>query len=107
MKKLVEQAIKVIEIEKACVERAVKNCNRDCGNCDLVMSDKDIIESYNMAISALEKQIQKKMIKYDKYYYKCPVCGTGTGVSEEDMTIYEMPQPHYCSNCGQALRLER
>lgn len=106
MKKSVEEAIKVIKIEKACVERAIKDCNRDCGNCDLVMSDKDIIESYNMAISALGKQIPQKIIKFDKYYYKCPVCGMDTGVSEEDMSIYGIPQPHYCSNCGQALGLE-
>lgn len=92
MKKSVEEAIKLMKIENACNY--------------FVLHNNDIIESYNIAISALEKQIPQKIIKFDKYYYKCPVCGMGTGVSEEDMLIYETPQPHYCSNCGQALGLE-
>lgn len=58
-----EQVIKVIETEKTCVQRAIKGCNRDCRHCDLVMPDKDVIEGYNMAISALEKQIPQEPIK--------------------------------------------
>lgn len=61
------------------------------------------VEALKIAVSALEKQIPKKPIKYDKYYYKCPVCDIDIGVNEEDLTIYEETPPYYCQNCGQAL----
>lgn len=62
-------------------------------------------KAIDVAVLALKKQIPIKAVKFDKYYYKCPVCGMSTGVSEEDMTIYEIPQPNYCKECGQALDL--
>lgn len=50
----VERAIEVIETEKACVLRNIKNqCNRDCANCDLVLPDMDIIIAYNYALAVL------------------------------------------------------
>ena len=47
-----EEAIKIIDTEKACVKRGV-NCDRDCGKCDLVMETADILEAYDIAIKAL------------------------------------------------------
>lgn len=33
----------------------------------------------------------------------CLICGIDIGVSEEDLTIYEITPPNYCQNCGQVL----
>lgn len=51
---------------------------------------------------ALEKQIPKKPI-CEVYYYLCPCCQGDLGVSDDDIFIYELPMPKYCSNCGCAL----
>lgn len=52
-KALLEQTIKVIENEKLCVLRNRNGCNRDCANCDLVLSDWDIISAYNFVLATL------------------------------------------------------
>lgn len=48
-------AIKILKIEKACVERntGTKNCNRQCESCDLLLPDHMILDAYDTAISAL------------------------------------------------------
>lgn len=48
-------AIKILKIEKACVERntSSKNCNRKCESCDLLLPDHMILDTYDTAISAL------------------------------------------------------
>lgn len=62
-----------------------------------------ITEALNMAIEALEKQIPKKPINFEKHYYECPCCKQDLGVSDDDIFVYENPIKKYCSNCGQAL----
>lgn len=76
------------------------------------MTDKEAIESLKVhhdlydgiggdwsfcsnAISALEKQIPKKLLPDDRYFGfgKCPSCGA---------VFYSEPTP-YCGNCGQKL----
>ena len=47
--------------------------------------------AFNLAISALEKQIPKKVVKAE-YDYNCPICGYEYLVNEK-----------YCANCGQRL----
>ena len=56
------EAIKVIQTEKSCVLRNIDGCDRDCGKCDLVMEDKEIIFGYDMAISALSEIQQYRTI---------------------------------------------
>lgn len=58
-----------------------------------------ITEALNMAIEALEKQIPKKPIN-EECYYICPRCRDDLGVSDDDIFIYELSMPKYCSNCG-------
>ena len=47
------RAIELLRIEKTCILRA-KTCDRDCGKCDLVQEDKDLLAAYDAAIEALE-----------------------------------------------------
>lgn len=46
-----------------------------------------------------EKQIPKKPIN-EGCYYLCPCCRGDLGVSDDDIFIYELSMPKYCSNCG-------
>ena len=48
-----ERAIEVIKIEKKCVLRNMRGCDRKCENCDLVMESEDILLAYDIAIMAL------------------------------------------------------
>lgn len=50
----IDDAINIIENEKACVLRNIQGCNRDCANCDLVLPDEDIISAYNYVIAVLQ-----------------------------------------------------
>lgn len=53
-----EEVIKMLQTEKACVERQERkqNCNRYCESCDLCMPIEDVIEGYNCAIRALKNE---------------------------------------------------
>lgn len=55
--------------------------------------------AFKTAIEALEKQIPKKPIN-EECYYICPCCRDDLGVSDDDIFIYELSMPKYCSNCG-------
>lgn len=55
--------------------------------------------AFKTAIKALEKQIPKKPIN-EKCYYICPCCRGELGVSDDDIFIYKLSMPKYCSNCG-------
>lgn len=55
--------------------------------------------AFETVIEALEKQIPKKPIN-EECYYICPYCRDDLGVSDDDIFIYELPKPKYCSNCG-------
>ena len=54
-----------------------------------------------IAIEALEKQIPKKVVKIDKWIYKCPNCGANVETDcGDDMLDYRL---NYCDNCGQKI----
>ena len=59
-------------------------------------------DCYKLIIEALEKQIPKKPIN-EECYYLGPCCRGDLGVSDDDIFIYELSMPKYCSNCGCAL----
>ena len=59
----------------------------------------DYSVAFKTAIEALEKQIPKKPIN-EECYYICPRCRDDLGVSDDDIFIYELSMPKYCSNCG-------
>ncbi len=74
-----------------------------CGE-KVTYTEGERCEAYDIAISAIEKQIPKKPIKTNdetgiRYTdsYRCPNCGrsfSGTGIAS------------FCYNCGQSLRWE-
>lgn len=85
------KAIEIIKNEKKCVKN---NCDRDCSKCELVRDVADILETYDLCLDALEKQIATKPIDYDngmriQSTYQCSNCG-GVIVNEV-----------YCPHCGQ------
>lgn len=60
----IQKAIDIIKTEAECVRRNDgKNCDRDCGKCDLLRDASEILEAYMVVISAAEKQIPKKKEK--------------------------------------------
>ena len=66
----VKQARDYIEDEIRCVLRAVNGiCDRNCKKCDLLKNDKELIEAYDLAILALEKQTPKNAAKVDVQPY--------------------------------------
>lgn len=52
-----ERAIEVLLTEKKCVLRNIRGCDRDCGKCDLVLPDEEILTAYDMAIRALSHHV--------------------------------------------------
>ena len=50
-----EEAIKILENEKECVNRA-EYCDRQCGKCELVKEDNIILKALDIAIEALEQE---------------------------------------------------
>ena len=66
-----EEAKRIIEIEKSCVMRNEgRQCDRDCGKCDLVLDTFSIIEAYNFVLKTIEfKTKYRKMAKRFKRKY--------------------------------------
>lgn len=101
-------AVDVLIKERTCVQRAGcsdKLCDREqeCAKCDLAMPSEDIIEAYNLAISALEKQQPRYVLckkgwqgmRYTRF--QCPVCNRVVRTWDEE----------WCNGCGQRLKRPR
>ena len=53
-----ERILELLKIERRCIQRNCDNiCNRDCGRCDLVQKDEDLMELYDSLIETYEKKI--------------------------------------------------
>ena len=50
----IERIIEILETEKECVIKNINGCDGDCGNCDLVLEDEEILTAYTLAISILK-----------------------------------------------------
>ncbi len=49
-----KEVIKILLNEQRCVKRASNDaCDRECGHCDLILEDCQILEAYQIAIEAL------------------------------------------------------
>ena len=105
----VSEAIEYMEDEVRCIQRATY-CDRDCANCNLVKEEKPLLESFYIAIKAIEKQIPKKPIYSDfddngndeiiPYKAVCPTCG-----HEFEFGTWNDEENHHCK-CGQKLDWE-
>lgn len=70
------EAKEIMRTEKACCLRNMEreagikdsHCDRDCGKCDLVRTDAEIIDAYNIAIEALEQA--QTDIELSKHEYR-------------------------------------
>ena len=113
------EAKEYMENEVECIKRA-SHCDRDCLNCELVKEEEPLIESYGMAIQAIEeiqqyraigtieefKALKEKIVakkpilnnpKINEFYIKeaklCPACHSYINNCSGD----------YCRDCGQKL----
>lgn len=59
-----QEAISIIKNEMECVRRG-SSCDRNCGSCDLVKPEEDIIGAYRQAISALNIAIMYESFNFD------------------------------------------
>ena len=58
-----EQAIKLMQVEVACIERASNidhPCTRECETCELIQKSTDLLAAYSMAVDALRTQLGRK-----------------------------------------------
>lgn len=65
---------------------------------ELISDTEKILNVFDTAINALEKQLLKKVInatsEYDGYYGSCASCKN---------IIYDFTSPAFCKHCGQKL----
>jgi len=47
------EVIRILKIERECISR---DCDRNCGECDLVQEQETLLNAYNSAITLLENQ---------------------------------------------------
>lgn len=54
-----QRAIELLQIERECVNRNNqpfgRNCDRECGKCDLVQNTEELIEMYDFVINKLKE----------------------------------------------------
>lgn len=80
---------------KDALREVLNRVYRNTDDCEMRISK----DCYKLIREALEKQIPKMPIN-EECYYICPCCRGDLGVSDDDIFIYELPKPKYCSNCG-------
>ena len=96
--------IKVIETERECVSR---DCDRDCGKCDLVMDKNKILKAYDKVLKYLKsKECVTPYIDMDEY--KCPACNVKLTRKEffDGKLMYE-DLFNYCPKCGRDVMWSR
>lgn len=56
-----DEVIKYLKIERECISR---DCDRNCGECDLVQEQETLLDAYDSAIALIEKQKVKAINGY-------------------------------------------
>jgi hypothetical protein len=78
-----------------------------CGYCH--QGGSEVADAFNLAISALEKQIPKRKLGKDQYNenlftIRCPTCGALICNYNERLDRFSyMVKKNYCYICGQAI----
>ena len=96
------------------IEDTIENLNEIKENFKVILINKnldgkasdDVKElefDFDRAINALEKQIPKKPVNYDKHYYKCPCCNKDLEIDNDMLFVYDEEPPKFCIKCGQKL----
>jgi hypothetical protein len=101
----IKEIIKVLEIERECVSR---DCDRNCGSCDLVQEREWLLSIYDSAIELLKEQE-----KLDNHRQRlCPNCLNSEirWDSSEDMSDIGCSEPgvadfYHCENCGASIEI--
>lgn len=64
-----KEVIHILEIERECISR---DCNRNCGQCDLVQEQEALLDTYDSAISLLSINPEDKddNTKWNKEWIK-------------------------------------
>ena len=105
-----EKIIKGLQIERECVSR---DCDRDCGKCDLVQDRDWLLSVYDDALALLKEQDEKtqsaKPVKprYNERtnWYECGVCRysmtSGMHCRSELIPTYKVG---FCAKCGKAVK---
>lgn len=58
-------ALELLEIERECVKRSGE-CDRDCGSCELVQDQDELLEMYDFVIRYI-KELPDKFMKLQTY----------------------------------------
>ena len=96
-----EKVIKGLQIERECVSR---DCDRDCGKCDLVQDMDWLLSVYDDALALLKEQEPKTgkwiLDDEDANSWECSECGGLLIIN--DGTPHENDW-HFCPYCGAKL----
>ena len=93
-----EKVIKGLQIERECVSR---DCDRDCGKCDLVQDRDWLLSVYDDAIALLKEQdaVRPVLDEQTGRIWLCGNCGSYVGFEDNDPN-----DPNefdkYCRECG-------
>lgn len=92
-----EEIIRGLQIERECVSR---DCDRDCGKCDLVQERDWLLSVYDGAIALLKKQEAVEPI--NSYgTMRCGNCRNIVGYNDGYGRGY---QNNFCSKCGMPVK---
>lgn len=92
-----DKVIKGLQIERECVSR---DCDRNCGQCDLVQDRDWLLSVYDDALTLLKDRETNPVepieeIVNNVLLWHCGKCG-----------FYLGPNDHFCSNCGRSVKWE-
>jgi hypothetical protein len=98
-----KNVIKGLQIERECVSR---DCDRDCGKCDLVQEREWLLSVYDDAIALLKKQEAVEPIYIENSYTHLPVsyCPKCREPVDQYITGNPYRKTEYCHYCGQAVK---
>ena len=94
-----ETIIKGLEIERECVSR---DCDRDCGKCDLVQDRDWLLSVYDGALKLLKEQEPIEPTSYMDGYvqrFACGKCG-------KHLLYATWGRDNFCSKCGREVKWE-
>lgn len=97
-----ERTIELLSIERECISR---DCNRNCGNCDLAQDRSELLKAYQKAIQELKHRIPAN-ITHEATNPICSTCPTCKNVVGEVFELFGkkyLARVPYCEFCGQYL----